>query len=76
MKTRTMNDRKEKTRLAQHYEFATAQFSEAVKKLSRKMRTSPKEDYARLDRVTNESRAKSDQAQLALGQDITAHRCW
>jgi ATP-dependent helicase YprA (DUF1998 family) len=74
MKAHT-NDCDEKARLAQQYEFATAQFSEAVKELSQKMGTSSKEEYARLDRATNESRAKSEQARLALEQHIRVHRC-
>jgi ATP-dependent helicase YprA (DUF1998 family) len=69
------SDCDEKTRLAQQYELATSQFSEAVKKLSQKMGTSSKEEYARLDRVANESRVKSEQARLALEQHIASHRC-
>jgi hypothetical protein len=74
MKART-RDCDEKTRLAQQYEFATAQFSKAVKELSQKIGTSSKEEYARLDRVANESRVKSEQARLALEQHIASHRC-
>jgi hypothetical protein len=74
MKART-SDCDEKTRLAQQYEFATAQFSEAVKELSQRMGTSSKEEYARLDRVANELRVKSEQARLALEQHIASHRC-
>jgi hypothetical protein len=74
MKARA-HDCDEKTRLAQQYEFETAQFSEAVKELSQKIGTSSKEEYARLERVANQSRVKSEQARLALEQHITSHGC-
>jgi hypothetical protein len=74
MKART-SDCDEKTRLAQQYELATAQFSKAVKELSQIIGTSSKEEYARLERVANESRVKSEQGRLALEQHITSHRC-
>jgi hypothetical protein len=50
-------------------------FSEAVKELRQRIRTSPKDEYARLDRTANEARIKSKHARLALQQHITAHRC-
>ncbi len=65
----------EKTRLLMEYQAATSAFSEAVKELRRKIRTSPKEDYKRLERISNEARVKSEQARLALEQHIAAHRC-
>jgi hypothetical protein len=65
----------EKKRLATEYEVATAKFSEAVTELRKKMGTSAKEEYQRLDRATNETRVKSEQARLALEQHISAHRC-
>jgi hypothetical protein len=40
----------EKTRLAMEYEAATSAFSEAVKGLHRKIDTSPKEEYKRLEK--------------------------
>jgi hypothetical protein len=40
----------EKTRLATEYDAATSAFSEAVKELHRKIDTSPKEEYKRLER--------------------------
>jgi ATP-dependent helicase YprA (DUF1998 family) len=65
----------EKKRLATEYEAATGKFSEAVTELRKKMGTSAKEEYQRLDRATNEARVKSEQARLALEQHISAHRC-
>jgi hypothetical protein len=65
----------EKARLATEYEAATAAFSEAVKELHRKIGTSPKEEYRRLERISTEARVKSEQARLALEQHISAHHC-
>jgi hypothetical protein len=65
----------EKTRLATEYDAATSAFSEAVKELHRKIGTSPKEEYKRLERISSEARVKSEQARLALEQHISAHRC-
>jgi ATP-dependent helicase YprA (DUF1998 family) len=65
----------EKNRLAMEYDAATAKFSEAVRELRRMMGTSPKEEYDRLDRASNEARMRSEQARLALEQHIAAHRC-
>lgn len=65
----------EKARLAMEYETATSKFSEAVRDLRRKMGTSPKDEYDRLDRASNEARVRSEQARLALEQHIAAHRC-
>jgi hypothetical protein len=65
----------EKTRLATEYEAATYAFFEAVKELHRKIGTSPKEEYQRLERSSTEARVKSEQARLALEQRISAHRC-
>jgi hypothetical protein len=39
----------EKPRLAKEYKAATSAFSEAVKELHRKIGTSPKEEYQRLE---------------------------
>ena len=65
----------EKSRLATEYEISTAKFSEAVTELRKKMGTSEKEEYQRLDRAANEARVKSEQARLALEQHVAAHRC-
>jgi hypothetical protein len=65
----------EKTRLATEYEAATSAFSEAVKELHRKIGTSPREEYRRLERMSTEARVKSEQARLALEQHISTHRC-
>jgi hypothetical protein len=51
-----INNCDEKFRLAEVYQLATTRFSEAVKKLRQRMGTSPKAEYARLDRAANEER--------------------
>jgi hypothetical protein len=50
-------------------------FSEAVTELRKKMGTSAREEYQRLDRAANEARVKSEQGRLALEQHIAAYRC-
>jgi hypothetical protein len=65
----------EKVRLAMEYETATSRFSEAVRELRLKMGTSPKDEYDRLERASNEARVRSEQARLALEQHTAAHRC-
>jgi hypothetical protein len=66
----------EKTRLAMEYDAATSKFSEAVRELHRRIGTSPKDEYDRLERASNEARVRSEQARLALEQHIAAHRCY
>jgi hypothetical protein len=65
----------EKVRLAAEYDSATAKFAAAVAELWRRMGTSQKDEYERLDRAANEARVKSEQARLALEQHIAAHHC-
>jgi hypothetical protein len=65
----------EKARLAMEYEATTSAFSEAVTELHRKIGTSPKEEYKKLERISTEARVKSEQARLALEQHISTHRC-
>jgi hypothetical protein len=65
----------EKTRLAMEYETATSAFSEAVTELHRKIGTSPKAEYQRLERISTGARVKSEEARLALEQHISSHRC-
>ncbi len=65
----------EKSRLVANYEEETTKFLEAVKEVRRKMGTSPKEEYERLDRVANEARVRSEQARLAVEEHVAAHRC-
>jgi hypothetical protein len=62
-------------RLAMEYEAATFAFSEAVTELHRRIGTSPKEEYGRLERISSEARVKSEQARLALEEHISSHRC-
>ena len=64
----------EKSRLAKEYDEATSKFSEAVRDLHRRMGTSPKEEYDRLERASNVARVRSEQARLAIEQHIAAHR--
>lgn len=57
------------------YDAATSKFSEAVRELHRRIGTSPKEEYDRLERASSVARVRSEQAPLALEQHIAAHRC-
>jgi hypothetical protein len=54
---------------------ATLAFSNAVQELRRKIGTSPKDEYERLERFSNEARVISEQARLALERHIATHRC-
>jgi hypothetical protein len=65
----------EKVRLTGEYNAATETFSHAVAVLLEKIGTSPKEEYERLQRASEEWRVHSEQARLALEQHIAAHRC-
>lgn len=65
----------EKGRLALEYDAATSKFAEAVSELRRKIGTSPKDEYDRLERGSNEARVRSEQARLALEQHIAIHHC-
>jgi hypothetical protein len=65
----------EKTRLVSEFEAATKKFAEAVTELQHKMGTSPRTEYERLSRATDEARVKSEQARLALEQHVAAHGC-
>jgi hypothetical protein len=64
-----------KIRLTREYNAATETFSRSVAELLEKMGVSPKEEYERLQRVSEEWRVHSEQARLALEQHIAAHRC-
>jgi hypothetical protein len=65
----------EKTRLVEEYSMATQAFTRAVQELRRKIGTSPREEYKRLERISLEARLKSEQARLALEQHVVAHGC-
>jgi hypothetical protein len=65
----------EKTRLVKSYETATAKFSTAVSELQRKMGTSTKAEYDRLQHATEEARVKSEHGRLALEQHVATHGC-
>jgi hypothetical protein len=65
----------EKARLTMEYDTATSKFSATVSELRLRMGTSPKDEYRRLERTSNEARVRSEQARLALEEHIAAHRC-
>lgn len=65
----------EKKRLTAEYQGATETFSQSVSDLHAKMGVSSKEEYERLQRVSEEWRVYSEQARLALEQHIAAHGC-
>lgn len=65
----------EKARLAREYDDATLAFSNAVQELRRKIGTSLKDEYERLERISNEARVKSEQTRLALEQHVAGHHC-
>jgi hypothetical protein len=65
----------EKARLVDEYSATTSAFSNAVQEMHRKIGTSPKEEYKRLEQDSSEARVKAERARLALEQHIAAHRC-
>jgi hypothetical protein len=65
----------EKGRLLRQYDDATLAFSKAVHELRRKIGTTAKDEYDRLERIANEARVKSVQTRLALEQHIGGHHC-
>jgi hypothetical protein len=66
---------KEKSRLTREYKAATEAFSQSVAVLQEKMGVSPKGEYERLQRVSEEWRVHSEQARLPLERHIAAHGC-
>jgi hypothetical protein len=65
----------EKARMVRDYDNATLAFSNAVQEMHRKIGTSPRDEYQRLERISHEARVRSEQARLALEQHIATHRC-
>jgi hypothetical protein len=65
----------EKSRLLEQYQEATAKFSAAVRQLQKKIGTSSKDEYDRLQRASDEMRVASERARLALEQHVALHRC-
>jgi transposase-like protein len=65
----------EKARLVAEYEETTKKFSASITELQRKMGTSPKAEYDRLQHTVDEARLKSEQARLALDQHVVKHGC-
>jgi hypothetical protein len=70
-----MNTCEEKSRLTCEYQTATETFSKSVTELQEKMGVSSKDEYERLQRISEEWRVHSEQARLALEQHIAAHGC-
>jgi hypothetical protein len=66
--------REKRTGLVADYDEATAEFLEAIREVQRKLGTSQRKEYERLDRVANEARVRSEHARLAVEQHIPAHR--
>ena len=65
----------EKRRLVSEYQETTGKFSQAVTELLGKLGKSSRDDYQRLKTVSQERRARSEQARLALEQHVAAHQC-
>ncbi len=65
----------EKIHLTTEYSNRTLAFSDAVSELHQKVGNYTKEEFARLQRVTDEMRVKCEQARLALEQHTAAHNC-
>jgi hypothetical protein len=65
----------EKARLAQDFEAATRKFAEDVRQLQQNIGTLTREEYERLQRISDEARMKSEQARLALEHHVAAHDC-
>jgi hypothetical protein len=65
----------EKTRLTIAYQEATEKFSTSVTELEQSMGRVSKEEYARLQRASDEWRVHSEERRLALEQHIAAHKC-
>ena len=65
----------EKTPSTEVYRDATERFSHSVNELREKVGKSPKEEYERLRRASEEWRVHSEQARLALEQHVVAHKC-
>jgi hypothetical protein len=65
----------EKVRLLRQYDDATLAFSNAVQEQRLKIGTAPRDEYQRLERISNEARVQSEQARLALEQHIATHGC-
>jgi hypothetical protein len=70
-----MSKCEEKNRLTCEYQTATETFSKSVTELQEKMGVSSKDEYERLQRISEEWRVHSEQARLALEQHIAAHGC-
>ena len=65
----------EKTRSLKRYETSTSAFSDAVLELHRKICTSPKDEYERLERISSDARVKSEQARLAIRDCANDSHC-
>jgi hypothetical protein len=57
------------------YQSASSQFAASVAELHKKMGTSPKSEYDRLLRASEDARLNSERARLTLEQHVDAHHC-
>lgn len=65
----------EKVRLLADYQAAAKKYSDSVGELNQKMGTSSRDQYERLQRISDETRMKSEQARPTFEQHTAAHRC-
>jgi len=65
----------EKRRLLTEYEAATQAYFQSMNDLRAKMGTSPKAEYERLFKATEEARSKSETARTALLKHVHEHKC-
>ena len=65
----------EKKRLLVEYESATQAYFRAMNDLRDKIGTSPKEEYDRLFKATEEARIRSESARAALLEHVRKHNC-
>lgn len=65
----------EKQRLLVAYEAATQKYFRAMNELRARMGVSPKLEYDRLFKATEDGRAQSEAARAALLEHIREHKC-
>ena len=65
----------EKARLLKKYNEAAQAFANSVTELHRKISITPKAEYDRLRRASDEARLCAERARLALEHHIVAHGC-
>lgn len=65
----------EKRRLVAVYEAATQAYFRSMNDLRAKMGTSPKHEYDKLFKATEEAHARSEEARAALLKHVREHKC-